>query len=730
MLENFSNEIPLKDIVCVFNFSNPETPGILYLPRGRAAGFKNSLTNLMTIVRKRIRARIESESFKKKRNAIIKQYDTTEKELLSAFEKNLKAGGFLLVNSKTEDNELISDIMPVIDKKPVDFEEIEQMVEDGKLDKQEEEKIRSEYFRHLDDLQELLRQMQHNRFEMENQILEEEKNFIEPVIRSEIEELIEEYRQSDVKKYLTELKKDILERLYLFIDEEDGSAETDEQGENFDENEEERYQVNILVDNSSVKQAPVIFESYPTFSNLFGTIENRIEYNAEGKSSFLMVKAGSIIKASGGFLILNAEELFNEESSWDNLKKALKSGEVQIQQPVSPFNPTGGFLKPQPVKIDTKIIIIGNESIYDLLYAGDEEFEKFFKVVAEFDSEMDITEENTRQYISFIEEHIKKKNMKNITDNGIQAVLDYGIRLTRHRKKYSAQFSKILDILVESDYWAGENRKKNIDRIDVEAAISHREYVNSLPEEKLTAMMEEGTIRIDVKGKKTGVVNGLAVYDRGFYSFGRPFLISATAAPGDEGIINVEREAGLSGEIYDKGVMITEGFLRSFYGRNFPVSMFASICFEQSYGEVEGDSASSTEIYALLSAISGIPLRQDIAVTGSVNQLGEIQPIGGVNEKIEGFFSVCEKFSLTGTQGVIIPEANVKNLVLPEKIRESIRNNLFSIYPVATINQGIEILSEMEAGNADSRGKFPGGTFNSMVEKKLKILYRKSRQGR
>jgi len=728
ILENSQCEVPLRDVVCVFNFSSPEAPGILYLPAGRAKSFRNSLSNLVTVVRKRIKSRIESDSFKKKRNSIIKSHDNMEKELLIKFENNLKTGGFLLVNSKTEENEMISDIMPCIKGRPVDFDEIEQMVIEGKLTPKDEERIRNDYFRHLDVLQELLRKMQHNRIELENRLLEEEKKFIEPIISSEIDDLIAEYRQGDVKKYLVELKKDILERLYLFIDEEEERGDDETSIEFYNENEAERYQINILVDNSKAKNAPLIFESHPTFSNLFGTIENtRIEHNVEVKTSFMMAKAGSLIKASGGFLILDAESLFQEENSWEHLKRALKSGEVQIQQPISPFNPSGGFLKPEPVKIDTKIIIIGNETVYDILYNSDQDFEKFFKVIAEFDSEMEINDDNTQQYINFIEEQIKVRNLKPIAEQGLQAILDYGIRLTGHRKKYSTKFAKILDLLVEVDYWAKEAGDSQIDRSAVETAIAKRNYMNNLPEEKLSALIEEGTIKIEVKDKKVGVVNGLAVYDRGFYTFGRPFLVSATVAPGNEGIINIEREAGLSGEIYNKGAMIIEGFLRAFYAKDFPLSLFASICFEQSYGEIEGDSASSTEIFALLSAIAAVPFNQNIAITGSVNQLGQIQPIGGVNEKIEGFYSICEKFGLTGTQGVIIPDLNVKNLILHQNVKDAVKKGTFHIYPIKTINEGISILSEMEAGEINKKGGFPSGTFNYLIEKKLRALSKKSK---
>jgi len=715
ILENFKTGVPLRDIACVYNFTNPENPVILYFCQGKALNFKNSMANFITSIKTRIRNRLESEGFKKQKNRIIKKYDDNEKLILDNFEKSLKKTGFQLVNSTTEENELITDIMPSIEGEPVEFDEIHILVEEGKISEKEFEKIRNNYYHHLDSLQELMRKMQHYKMELETSLIELEKKFVDPIVKSEIEYLNTDFPEKEVSKYLKSLKKDILTQIFLFIDDDEDNAEAIEA-------ELLRYDVNILVDNSLNKQAPVIFETYPTISNLFGTIENRVEANGEIRTALSMVKAGSVIKASGGFLIINAEDLLQEESSWDHLKRALKSGEVQIQQQINPLIPANIFMKPEAVKIDTKIIIIGSEHLYEVLYQSDEEFEKFFKIAAEFDSDMDLTDENLGQFIKYIDEYCKNKKIRDISDAGMGAIIDYGIRLAGSRKKLSTRFSKIADLITEADYWAKEMLKENIGPDSIKKALDEKKYLNNLQEEKLSSLIKDGTIRIKVKGKEAGIINGLAVYEKGSYAFGKPFMISATTAPGDEGIVNVEREAGLSGEIYNKGVMIIEGFLRSRYSSKFPLSIYSSICFEQSYGEIEGDSASSTEIYVLLSSITGIPLRQDTAVTGSVNQRGEIQPIGGVSEKVEGFYSICKQISFTGTQGVIIPESNIKNLILNEEVKESVRKGEFHIYPIKTIDEGIRILTGMEPGEQNKKGSFPLHTFNHTAEKKLKEL--------
>lgn len=715
ILDKFKTTVPLKDIACVYNFTNPENPVILYFSQGKAGIFKSSINSFVTSIGKRIRSRLENEGFKKQRTRIIKKYEDTEKTLLDNFEQGLKKDNFQLVNSKTEENELITDIMPTINGEPVEFDEIQTMVDEHKLSEEEFEIIRTAYYKHLDSLQELMRKMQHNKIGLETSLIELEKKFVEPIIKSELDYINKNFPEKEVVRYLKALKKDILDQIDLFIDD-------DEENIDIIESEMSRYEVNILVDNSSKKHAPVIFESYPSISNLFGTIENRVESNGEIRTSISMVKAGSIVKASGGFLIVNAEDLLQEENSWDHLKRALKSGEVQIQQQVNPLIPANIFMKPEAVKIDTKIIIIGSEHLYEVLYQSDDEFEKFFKIAAEFDSDMELNEENLGQFIRYIDEYCKRKEIKKISDQGMSAIINYGIRLAGSRKKLTTRFSRIVDLIIEADYWAKESKIEKIGQESVIKALEEKKYLNSLQEEKLTSLIKEGTIRIRVEGKETGIINGLAVYEKGSYTFGKPFMISATSAPGDEGIVNIEREAGLSGEIYNKGVMIIEGFLRSQYASKFPLSIYSSICFEQSYGEIEGDSASSTEIYVLLSSITGIPLRQDTAVTGSVNQRGEIQPIGGVTEKVEGFYSICRQISFTGTQGVIIPESNIKNLILSKEVKESVKKGEFHIYPVKTIDDGIRILTGMEPGEKNRKGGFPMHSFNHLAEKKLKEL--------
>ena len=717
ILEKFKIASPLQDIACVYNFRNPENPVIIYFRQGNAVKFKNSMSSFITSIRKRIRTRLENEGFKKQRNRIIKNFEDIEKELLDNFEEGLEKDNFRLVNSTTEENELITDIMPVLNGDPVEFDELQTLVDEGKLSETEYEILRTNYYRHLDSLQEVLRKMQHNKIELETSLVELEKKFVEPIIKSETDYLRRDFPEKEVGKYLKSLKNDILDQLYLFIDDEE-----EEENSELIEAELSRYDVNILVDNSGKKYAPVIFETYPTISNLFGTIENRIDSSGELRLSISMIKAGSVIKASGGFLVINAEDLLQEENSWDHLKRALKSGEVQIQQQINPLLPANIFMKPEAVKIDTKIIIIGSEHLYEILYHSDEEFEKFFKIAAEFDSDMDLTDENLGQFIRYIDRYCERKKIRKISDSGMSAVVDYGIRLAGSRNKLTTRFSKIVDLLIEADYWAGETITTEITSESVTKSLEEKKYLNSLQEEKLSALIKDGTIRIKVEGKETGIINGLAVYEKGSYSFGKPFMISATTAPGDEGIVNIEREAGLSGEIYNKGVMIIEGFLRSRYASRFPLSIYSSICFEQSYGEIEGDSASSTEIYVLLSSITGIPLRQDIAVTGSVNQRGEIQPIGGVTEKVEGFYSICRDLSFTGSQGVIIPESNIKNLILNNEIKESVGKGEFHIYPVKTIDDGIRILTSMEPGEKNRKGLFPAHSFNHLAEKKLKEL--------
>jgi predicted ATP-dependent protease len=436
----------------------------------------------------------------------------------------------------------------------------------------------------------------------------------------------------------------------------------------------------------------------------------------------MLLRPGSLIQASGGFLVVRAEDILSEEESWNSLKRALQDGKTEIRNHPGPLSMPTHSLKPEPVAVDVKVIIMGNENIYDYLYNLDEEFQKLFKVPAEFDYVMDRHESATREYINFARMITRDEGLMPLEYEGIAAVVEFGVRMAESRSKLSTRFSQVADLIRESHYQARKANRNTITRDDVGAALDQRRYLYNMPEEKIDEMILSGELIISVQEKAVGRINGLAIVDRGYYSFARPMLITSRVAPGTDGIINIERESGLSGEIHDKGIYILEGFMQSTYARDFPLSIRASVCFEQSYVEVDGDSASSTEIYVLLSAIADIPLRQDTAVSGSVNQMGEIQAVGGISEKVEGFYEICRKTGLTGTQGVIIPRQNLPNLVLSKHVQRATRDGVFHIYAVETIDEGLEILTGLDAGKRTPKGPYKPGTVNARVEERLREM--------
>jgi ATP-dependent Lon protease len=412
----------------------------------------------------------------------------------------------------------------------------------------------------------------------------------------------------------------------------------------------------------------------------------------------------------------------SEAGVWATLKRTLRYQTYEIQNPVSPFLISARHLKPEPIKCDVKVIMIGDDYIYNLLYFLDDDFKKIFKVKAEFDSEMEKTEKTIIDYARFIKKIGDEDKLQPVGRDGIAAIVEFGVRQAGRQKKLSTRFHLIADVIREADYWARKNGHQFVSRQDVQTAIKEKAERVGLVERKIREMIEEGTILIDTQGQTVGQVNGLAVYDTGELTFGQPTRITARTSMGRAGVISIEREADLSGKTHNKGVLILAGYLRGKYAQNKPFALSASIAFEQSYSGVDGDSASSTEVYAILSSLSGLPLRQDLAVTGSLNQKGEIQPIGGVNEKIEGFFAVCRAKGLTGTQGVIIPYQNVSNLMLSEEVTQAVKNGQFHIYPIKTIDEGLEILTGVKAGERREDGSFEEGTVNYLVDRELERL--------
>jgi len=478
------------------------------------------------------------------------------------------------------------------------------------------------------------------------------------------------------------------------------------------------YRVNLVCDNAGRDRCPLVEEYHPTQTNLFGQITGK-----EGPVH-LRLTSGSLLDAAGGFFVVRADKVLSQDGLWDSLKLFAESSSFMVTGSKDLDMP---FIRPVTGPVGTKLILIGSDELYDSLCEKDDEFLRLFKVSAEFDFSMPASEENIRGTMAYILDVAKKNNLKEVSDTAICQLLVYSSWYAEMRGELTTKLSFLSDLLSEADYIA---RREGLDVIDgqcIAKAMEERDFANGLTEDKINQEIRDGGMVISLEGSKTGVINGLAVMDRGLASFGTPTVISVSVAPGSEGIVNIEHEAGLSGEIHDKGLLILQGYLRKQYARTFPLSVYAGICFEQSYAEVDGDSASSAELFALLSAIGEIPVRQDIAVTGSVNQLGDIQPVGGINEKILGFYTICELTGLTGHQGVIIPKQNIKTLILPEKVLKAIEERKFHIYPISTIDEGMEILTLRQSGKRNVKGNFPPDTINHTIENRLRKLYELSK---
>lgn len=700
------------DIVYVYNFKKPQNPRVLYLPKGQGRVFKKDVHHAVENIKKVLDMQFTSDSFRKEQDKIIHDSEITENKQLSDFEAEIAAKGFQIIQVANDGQEA-TDIVPLLNGEASSFEELQNLVSQGKMKEEEFKEKRTLYYDYMDRMKKLFENLKRSRIGLESKLEELRSHTAKPFIVAEAEILCAKHSNERVQKWIHDFERDASTHIGLFI-----RSNAEDAGKH--KTPLIRYGVNVVVDSQDVDKFPIIVEDHPTYANLFGSIEGSQDPQEDSRSAFLKIRAGSLIQASGGFLLLRAEDLLQDEESWTNLKRVLQSGKVEIQGQAGPFGPASIHVKPEAIEIDVKVIVIGNEMTYDALYNQDQDFQKLFKVSAEFDSSMARNNDSSAEYIAFIQKIVLDEGLLQVSKEGIAAVIEYGVRLSEYRNRLSTQFSRIADLLREGNYHALKKNKKEIDAEAITEAIEMRSYLYNLPEEKFQDMITSGAILMDVKGKAIGRVNGLAVHDRGYYAFGLPAVISAQVAPGESGVVNIEGESGLSGEIYDKAVLIVEGFLRSRYAKNFPLCVTASICFEQSYTAIEGDSASSTAVYALLSAIAGVPLRQDIAVTGSVNQMGLIQPVGGVTEKIEGFYSICKRTGFTGTHGVIIPKQNIINLTLSREVQDAIAKGTFKLWAVSTIDEGLELLSGIEAGTMDEKGAFPEKSFNGRVAKALK----------
>jgi lon-related putative ATP-dependent protease len=732
---------PSLDRCYVNNFKISDRPRLLTLPRGQANAFKKDMQAGVDFLRRRIPQVFEGEPFQRQKGRIVERFTVREKELMDDFTRRIARDQFALGHMQVGAVAL-PEIFPVLEGQMVPIEDISKMVHEGKLESSVAEEIERKYEQFRQEFTVVYRKTLTLSRELASELSYLEQEAASVLVDGVIEELKEKYPGESVSEYLEEVRHHLLDNLDPFKERE-GEGEQDGEGSTGAESPEgpsskpqggpERdpfrvYGVNVILAHSDENRSPVIFETTPTYANLFGTIQRAYDNRGGWQSDFMDLRAGSLLRADGGFLIMYSMEALSEPGVWRALKRTLNHNRLEIQ-PLEIMFPFGGSaLKPEPIAINVKVILIGDRELYEVLYNYEEDFRKIFKVRVEFDEEMAMSDEVIAEYAGRLRALSEKEGLAPFDRGAFAAMLEYGVRKAGRRNKVTARFVDIADLARESHYVAKAASENVVRAAHVREALAAKMERHNLIETRIREMIEEGTLLVDVDGKRVvGQVNGLSVLEIGGYSFGKPVRITASAALGKAGLINIEREANLSGRFHDKGVHIIAGYLRSRFAQDKPLSLAASICFEQSYSGVDGDSASTTEVYALISALSGVPLRQDVAVTGSLNQQGDIQAIGGVNEKIEGFFDVCRLKGLTGTQGVLIPEANVEDLMLRDDILEAVAAGKFHIWPVARIEQGIEILMGTAAGERNGSGRFEPGTVFALMDERLSEMARTMR---
>ena len=723
MLEKISADCPrLFDYAYVNNFRDPDQPLLIKFNKGQAREFKQDLNSAIEVLKQRIPIVLESELYLTRKKNIVDEYNQKEQDLMNSFDTELRKKGFSLGQIRVGD-QIRPDIIPLIDEKPVPVFQFDELIKQNKLSKDDAQKIINDYNGHQQKLQIIFKKGLKISQEFQEKLQQLEKDSAEVIVLGIFEGLKEKYNSNSALEHLNTVQENILGNIQIFkgIKTE---GEMTQEGLMIDYFRE--YDLNIILDNSETNECPVIIETNPTFTNLFGSIEKVNDGKGNWYSDFTNVKAGSLLRANGGYLVLNVMHLFEEQGVWKSLKRVLTYNKLEIQESPYHYSMASTSLKPQPIDIDTKVILIGSQMIYAYLTEREYDFKKMFKVKADFDYEITRNEKVTVEYAQVINKLIKQEKLKEFDKTAIAHLLEISAIWAGRKNKLTLRFSRIADLAREASFWANDDGFDIVSAAHVEKAYQLARERHGMLEDKVTEMFENKTMLIDTEGETVGQINGLAVYNADFYSFGRPTRITSTVSLGSGTIINVEREAGMSGRHYNKGVLIISGYFREKFGQDQPLSFNANLVFEQSYGMVDGDSASCTEIFALLSTLSGLPIKQSIAVTGSLNQKGDVQPIGGVNEKIEGFFDICKLNGLTGTQGVVMPIQNVSDLMLREDVIEAVKNNKFHIYPISSVEEGIEILTGIEAGYKTEKG-YKEGTVFDKVEKKIRELYTKSR---
>lgn len=719
IIEKKAKGEPVPDDWCyVFNFEDADCPTAISLPPGRGADFASDMDELVDSLRRDIPRVFESKDYEKHRDEILEGQQERTRNLFFRLEQKAMEKGLIL--KKTVSGLAV---VPARNGKPMSQEEFDTLPADKRST------IEGDLALMQDKLSDAIREARAIEKETKDRIVALDREVVQYVVNPAVNELLDKYKEfGGVVEYLYKVRGNILDNIDDFRPKEEvplaiGGIRLQKQEPTF-----ERYKVNIMVTNRDTEGAPVIFEPNPTYTNLFGRIEYRVQLGV-ATTDFTMVKAGSAHKANGGYLVVNALDVLRNIFVYDSIKRMIKNREVRIEDPWEQYRIVSSTtLKPSPIPVRIKLVILGEPFIYYLLYNLDAEYRKLFKVKADFDTVMPRNDRNMDKYALFVGTRCKEGGLVPFDRTGVARVIEHGARLAGDREKLSARFNDVANLVVEASYWAGTEGSKTVSAAHVERAWSEQAYRNSKISDKLRDYIKDDTILIATEGRAVGQVNGLAVLDPGDWAFGKPSRVTARVFMGDSGVVNIEREVKMSGRIHNKALMIFTGFLGERFARKFPLTLSASITFEQLYEEIEGDSATCTEIYALYSALTGAALDQGLAVTGSMNQNGEVQPIGGVNEKIEGFFEICRAKGLTGSQGVIIPRRNVRHLMLRREVVEAVRDGKFSIYPIEHVDEGLEILTGLPAGERGEDGEFAEGSLNRMAEKRLSELARKMKE--
>jgi len=721
-----SRTVP-DDWVYVHNFAQPHRPNAVRMPAGKAQRFRKDMEKLVEDLQAAITHAFEGEEYDKQKGGIAQQISEKQDAKLALLGEKAEAAGFVMVRTpsglafapKTAEGETMSresyEALPPDEQKRID---------DGLQTLNEE-------------LQQIMRLVRQDERAGREAIRELDREVTTFAAKHLVDDVCERWRSvPEMVGYLEAVLADVVDNADEFKKSDDetpvtimGIAVT---GRQKGEGAFRKYKINVLVDNSGETGAPVVTESNPVLQNLVGRVEHQAQFGAL-LTDFSMIKPGALHKANGGFLVLEALELLTKPYSWDALKRTLKTGEIRVEDVAQQMGlATTATLDPEPIPFKAKIVLIGEPYIYYLLHAQDPDFKELFKVRADFDTEIQRTRRNERLYARFIAHVCRERDLAPFAPGGVARVIEHCSRLVEDQRKMTTRFVDVADLLTESTYWARLGRKPRakvvVDGTDVQKAIDQRIYRSSQIEERVREMITDATLMVDTRGTVVGQVNGLSVLTIGDYMFGRPSRITATHRLGDGEVIDIEREVDMGGPIHSKGVLILAGYLGAKYAPDGPLSLTARLVFEQSYSGVDGDSASSAELYALISSLSGVPIQQRLAVTGSVNQRGQVQAIGGVNEKIEGYFAVCEATGLTGEQGVLIPKANVRNLMLSKPVRDAIAEGRFHVHPVTTIDEGITILTGVRAGSLGAKGTYPDDSINRLVVDRLAALAEKARE--